>query len=289
MKSYDSNTYTYNANGIRTSKTVGGVKHEYTLDGTKILRETWGSNTLVPLYDNEDSVCGILYNNVTYYFIKNLQGDVIAIVDKDAETVSRYSYDAWGVPTVKQDTSGCSIATINPFRYRSYYFDEETDLYYLQSRYYDAGVGRFVNGDDVYFLRIVDVLFGSNLYTYCKNDPISNNDPTGYWYISLSTLRNILLAFAINPIASVLIGLGLWKLKTILVAKYTLLLAKLGAFWGPVVQGALVFVGAALGIPSILDFAVALWDCVMQRKRGLNFTFKKTWFGMPYSLDFYAA
>ena len=92
LKSFDGNAYTYNANGIRNGKTVNGVKHTYTIDGTKILRETWGSNTLIPLYDNEDSVCGILYNNVPYYFIKNLQGDVIAIVDKDAQTVARYSY-----------------------------------------------------------------------------------------------------------------------------------------------------------------------------------------------------
>ena len=139
LKSFDGNTYTYNANGIRTSKTVGGVTHNYTLDGTKILRENWGSNTLIPLYDNEDSVCGILYNNVPYYFIKNLQGDVIAIVDKDAQTVARYSYDAWGVCTVTHDSVG--IATINPFRYRGYYYDEEIGLYYLQSRYYDASVG----------------------------------------------------------------------------------------------------------------------------------------------------
>ena len=83
--------YTYNANGIRTSKTVDGIKHTYTLDGTKILRETWGSNTLIPLYDNEDGVCGIIYNGVPYYFLKNLQGDVIEIVssiDNELETVA---------------------------------------------------------------------------------------------------------------------------------------------------------------------------------------------------------
>ena len=95
LKKFDNIEYTYNANGIRTSKKVNGVLHTYTLDGTKILRETWGDNTLVPLYDNEDSVCGILYNDEPYYFVKNLQDDVIAIVNKDAETVARYSYDAW--------------------------------------------------------------------------------------------------------------------------------------------------------------------------------------------------
>ena len=74
-------SYTYNASGIRTSKTVNGIKHEFTLDGVKILREVWGDNTLAPIYDNEETVCGIIYNGTPYYFLKNLQGDVISIVD----------------------------------------------------------------------------------------------------------------------------------------------------------------------------------------------------------------
>ena len=101
--------YTYNANGIRTSKTIrtsendAGVTHTYTLDGTKILRETWTKDnvehTFIPIYDNEDVVCGIQYNGEPYYFQKNLQGDIIAIVDKNVNTVARYSYDAWGNAT----------------------------------------------------------------------------------------------------------------------------------------------------------------------------------------------
>jgi len=142
LKSFDGNTYTYNANGIRTSKTVDGVKHTYTLDGTKILREVWGDNTLVPMYDNEDSVCGIIHNEEPFYFQKNLQGDIIGIVDKNADVVARYTYDALGVCTVTQDDSDCNIATVNPFRYRGYYFDNEIGLYYLQSRYYNPIVGR---------------------------------------------------------------------------------------------------------------------------------------------------
>ena len=70
--------------------------------------------------------------------------------------------------------------------------------------------------------------------------------------------------------------------------KIYLIAAKLGAFWGPVVQGAIVLIGALLGVPTILGFAEALWNCVMQRKKGVEFTFKKTWFGMPYSLDYCA-
>ena len=153
---------------------MGGVKHEYTLDGTKILKETWGDNTLIPLYDNEDSVCGILYNSVPYYFQKNLQGDVIAIANLCGSVVARYLYDAWGVCTIVSDTTGI-VARVNPFRYRGYYYDVEIGLYYLQSRYYDATVGRFVNGDEACCIDI----FGG-LFTYCNNTPIMRIDEEGY-------------------------------------------------------------------------------------------------------------
>ena len=200
LKSFDNNTYTYNANGIRTSKTVNEVKHTYTLDGTKILRETWDGNTLIPLYDNEDGVCGILYNSVPYYFIKNLQGDVIAIVDKDAQIVARYSYDAWGVCTVTQDSVG--IATINSFRYRGYYYDEEIELYYLQSRYYDASVGRFLNGDDTDCLTyFVNNITSENLYTMCGNNIIMGIDANGYWNGWWNSVKTIGIALDVIIIA----------------------------------------------------------------------------------------
>ena len=205
LKKFDNIEYTYNANGIRTSKKVNGILHTYTLDGTKILRETWNDNTLVPLYDNEDSVCGILYNNVPYYFIKNLQGDIIAIVDKDAQTVARYSYDAWGVPTVTLDTSNCQIADINPFRYRGYYYDKEIGLYYLQSRYYDAKLGRFVNGD------APDVIFAKtdtsacNLYDYCDNTPTDRQDHSGF-------LASVLINAAFAAVTTWLLYLLEYKL-----------------------------------------------------------------------------
>ena len=71
--------------------------------------ETWEVgdvvNSIVPLYDNEDSVCGIEYNGIAYYFLKNLQGDIIAITDSSGEEVARYSYDAWGVCSIAQDSS----------------------------------------------------------------------------------------------------------------------------------------------------------------------------------------
>ena len=180
LKSFGGNTYTYNANGIRTSKTVNGVKHTYLLDGTKILRETWGDNVLIPLYDNEDSVCGILYNATPYYFLKNLQGDVIAITDQEGTTVAQYSYDAWGICTGAEDTSGSNIATINPFRYRGYYYDAEIGMYYLQSRYYDPYIGRFLNADDARFVVFTDNKDHGSLFSYCENDVVNQSDRIGF-------------------------------------------------------------------------------------------------------------
>ena len=233
----NSKAYTYNANGIRTSKTVGGVTHTYTLDGTKILRETWGGNALVPLYDNEDGVCGILYNNIPYYFIKNLQGDVIGIVDKDAQTVARYSYDAWGVPTVTLDASDCQIATVNPFRYRSYYFDEEIELYYLQSRYYDASVGRFINADDSRVVAVDPMPINISLYTYCQNEPVFNSDPNGYWVLTLGVSWGIAFLIGINIFATLLIDpswdCGLFLGATLLTGFAKKGLSRsLGFYWG---------------------------------------------------------
>ena len=213
LKKFDNIEYTYNANGIRTSKTVGGVKHTYTLEGTKILRETWGANTLIPIYDNEESVCGILYNNTPYYFIKNLQGDVIAIVDKDAQTVARYSYDAWGVCTVTQNSAG--IAAVNPFRYRCYYYDTDTNLYYLQSRYYDASVGRFINSDDPHMLVIKEGTLFFNSFAYCDNDPVNQVDRDGFFSVRgiLKKIREYVdfgwgrVTFKLNRVTSIVLAI----------------------------------------------------------------------------------
>ena len=179
LKSFDNNIYSYNANGIRTSKTVDGCElHEYVLEGSKILKESWNGNSLIPLYDNSDSVCGIIYNNINYFFLKNLQGDIIAITNSDGDTVARYSYDAWGKCTVEFDNTGY-IANINPFRYRGYYLDKETNLYYLNSRYYDANTGRFINTDSPEYVSMQ----GGNLFAYGGNCPTKNADYFGFCYV----------------------------------------------------------------------------------------------------------
>jgi RHS repeat-associated protein len=196
LKQFGANTYTYNNDGIRTSKTVGGVKHTYVLDGTNIVKETWGSNTLIPLYDLDGTVCGINYNGTAYYFYKNLQGDVVAITNDAGVTVAKYTYDAWGKCTITSDISGANIATINPFRYRSYYYDNEVDLYYLQGRYYDAESGRFLNSDDpaVFNSTSDPVSIDTNKFCYCLSDPTNNVDEFGNIASTIVTMiKNFIL------------------------------------------------------------------------------------------------
>lgn len=182
LKRIDNNVYAYNANGVRVSKIVNGVLHSFFLEGTKIVCEKWNGNVLIPLYDNEDIVCGIVYNNVPYYFHRNLQDDIIAIVDKAGNTVARYSYDAWGACI--SVTGDGEIASINPFRYRGYYCDIETGYYYLQTRYYDPTTGRFLNSDDIKYLGTTDCSVGFNLFSYCDNNPVNRSDVNGHSWIS---------------------------------------------------------------------------------------------------------
>ena len=183
LKRFGGNTYSYNANGVRTSKTVNGVVHNYIVEGAQILLESWNENVLIPLYDNEESVCGIIYDNIPFYFQKNLQGDIIAIVNSAAKTIAKYTYDAWGVCTIEHDISSVGIAEINPFRYRGYYYDEEIKMYYLQSRYYDPFVGRFINSDSTSYINYTGTVISNNIECYCENSPINATDYFGHsWF-----------------------------------------------------------------------------------------------------------
>ena len=198
LASYGSNTYTYDAAGIRTSKTVGGVKHTYTLDGNKILREKYGNTTLT-FYYGISGVIGFNYNGLDFYYRKNLQGDVIAIYSACGMLAATYAYDAWGNIIAGADYSGMGIDAINPIRYRSYYYDVETGLYYLQSRYYDPETGRFINADDTQYLE-PEVLGGINLYAYCGNNPVMGYDPIGKFTL-IALLGGIAFGTLIGAIA----------------------------------------------------------------------------------------
>ena len=114
------------------------------------------------------------YNNTLYYYVLNAQGDVVRIVNSSRSVVASYTYDPWG----KIISSSGTLADINPLRYRGYYYDAETGFYYLQSRYYDPEIGRFINADS-YASTDATGLLSTNMFAYCENDPVNKSDSNG--------------------------------------------------------------------------------------------------------------
>lgn len=180
-------SYTYDSEGIRTSKTVGSTTTKYLLNGTQILAQATNGTTLSFFYDQQGNRVGMADSgNHFYYYLYNLQGDVIALADASTgKLVATYTYDAWGKIVKINDKSpdevaSTNIANINPFRYRGYYYDTETGLYYLETRYYDPDTGRFIN-EDVFVTTDYINSLGSNLFAYCNNNPINSVDKYGMY------------------------------------------------------------------------------------------------------------
>lgn len=183
-------SYTYNANNIRTKKVV--VKDSitlttnYILEGNKIIKEIRSDGQEIEYYyDINEEVIGFKYNNNKYLYIKNLQKDVIGIVDTNNNVIVKYYYDGYGREIKVVDTSGISLSIINPIRYRSYYIDNETNWCYLNSRYYDREIGRFITQDEVEYLGSSGSVLSYNLYSYCNNNPVNSFDYNGNFAISI--------------------------------------------------------------------------------------------------------
>ena len=164
-------SFVYSEDGLRVQKTstsTGTTK--YTLHGKNIVHLTNGIDELHFFYDAQGRVAVVDYNGESYRYMHNLQGDVIALVDEIGNKVVEYWYDAWGKPTGKNGTMAETLGKVQPFRYRGCLWDEETELYYLRSRYYMVQWSRFANADTV---------MEWNLFTYCKNNPLKHSDYTG--------------------------------------------------------------------------------------------------------------
>ena len=183
-------SFSYDDNGVRVRKVVNGVEHIYTVNGTQILTESWVADQvehlLVYLYDASGSPIGMEYRNSTYaegvfepfFFETNLQGDIIAVYNKLGTKVISYTYDAWGnCSTISTGAAGSDLAGLNPFRYRGYYYDTETGLYYVSSRYYDPEIGRWINEDSQ--LNTSLGILGLNQFSYCLNNPVNMVDYGG--------------------------------------------------------------------------------------------------------------
>lgn len=181
----------FDSNGMRTQKSVDGVKTNYYYDSSNnLFALTQGNDTLFFYYDNSGEVMSVSCNGTMYYYIKDLQGDITEIVDKDGNSVAEYAYDAWG-NMLNEDNGTLTVGKLNPFRYRSYVYDEETGLYYLQSRYYDPLTGRFLNAD-VYADTQSGTPLSTNMFAYCENNAINKSDDEGKdaWWIQSPNSAN---------------------------------------------------------------------------------------------------
>ena len=191
-------SYEYDMSGVRSVKIADGWKHEYVTQNGKVIRDkvtdaSTGAFQYVLEFGYDESGRPLTlrwyYNEAetwynAYYYICNAQGNVVKLVSDSGATIAAYSYDAWGtLLSIQGESNGDAfIAYANPLRYRGYYYDTETGFYYLQSRYYDPIVKRFLNADS--YGSTGQGFLGYNMFAYCNNNPVSNEDPSGHSFVS---------------------------------------------------------------------------------------------------------
>ena len=186
--------YEYNSDGLRISRTTTDADEQaavtkYIYNGDILAGEIRDDGkSLLFYYDNNGQPFGLRYNGTDYYYLRNLQNDVAAIADGTGAIAARYYYDAWGNLLSVTDGAGHAvtdaehIGLVNPIRYRGYYYDSETGMYYVSSRYYNPKIGRWINADIPETLTADFENFAQyNLFAYCFNNPVNMSDETGTW------------------------------------------------------------------------------------------------------------
>jgi len=189
VKSGNSIQYEYGNGDYRNRKTVNGKKTEFEYIGDRIVSQKSADCTINWYLPESEEFANFNYNGTDYIYIRNIAGDVIGIADFSGTIVANYTYDSWGKLISITDENGkdvtydtSHIGYINPIRYRSYYYDCETHLYYLLSRYYDPEVGRFISEDNKEFIKNIGIdLEEYNLYSYCYNNPVNMVDENGHF------------------------------------------------------------------------------------------------------------
>lgn len=206
-------SFQYDENGLRHRKIVKEndvmvEQYDYVWSDGSLISQTYTNytdevvttNTARFIYDSWGTLQGFILNDSeTYLYVKNLQGDIIAIVDELGEVIVEYSYDAWGKVTFSESslqnmTKASTLCFVSPFTYRSYCYDYDIELYYLQSRYYSAEIGRFINTDDTQIaIATQGELLGANLFAYCNNNPVMNVDYSGFAAITATVATAAIL------------------------------------------------------------------------------------------------
>lgn len=204
-------SYQYNAAGIRTSKTINGITTNYTVDDSNnIISETNGTDTIHYTYDSNGKLQFMTINGTKYAYETNAQGDVTGLVDSSNNEVVTYAYDSWGKLLRIGGSLANTVGAENHMCYRGYYYDTETGLYYLQSRYYNPELERFISKDDTSY-HVGQTGAAANLYVYGNNNPVMSYDPTGHinWWLLghgvwlvCSGIWNIFRAIRLGLVAS---------------------------------------------------------------------------------------
>ena len=187
--SYDNITYEYVAQGLRISKTIYheyndgrgeyNESYKYYYGGDKLITEIGPNARLDFLYDEKNTLYGFVYNNLDkYYYVRDFMQNILGIIDSNGNLVVKYNYNAYGKITATTGSQATTIGAYNPFRFKGYYYDAETSMYYCKSRYYVPEWCRWLNGDNVSYLQVQSIN-DMNLFSYCCNNPIMFSDSLG--------------------------------------------------------------------------------------------------------------
>ena len=207
-------SYTYDEQGVRSSKTVNGVTTTFSYNGSLLMAQVQGSGTSqvkqLYSYDANGQLISVNYNGTEYYYLRNGQTDIVGLMDASGNRVVEYTYDAWGKLISTTGTLASTLGADNPFRYRGYYYDTETGLYYLMTRYYDPEVCRFISAD-VYMTTGQGVL-GGNMWAYCGNNPVNRYDDGGeFWHIVAGFAVGAVVGGIFGGLTSLANGEGFWS------------------------------------------------------------------------------
>ena len=173
------------------------VTYYYDEGGNLLVSERTGDETIWYQYDSAASLVAMIIGGTRYNYVRNAQNDIVGLIDSTGKRVVSYKYDSWGKVVSITGTLAATVGQKNPFRYRGYYFDAESGMYYLQSRYYDPEIRRFISADAMGILNMHEDLYNRNLYVYCDGNAVSRADEIGrLWLTIASRILDVAVAVA---------------------------------------------------------------------------------------------
>ena len=261
--------YEYDHTGARIRKTVDNNVTEYRLAGDLLVAEVTNGKETSFVYDSGADLVAMIYEGKYYFYVKNLQGDIVSIVDESGTAIVNYSYDSWGRLLQIEGSKKDTIGILNPFRYRGYYYDTETGMYYLKNRYYDPEIRRFISADTMEGITAsMETLHNRNLYSYCNGNPLTRKDYNGtMWGVAVA-------AFAVGAVASIC----------------TQVIDGNGISWTAVatsgVTMAMGLMGAGIASQIVVSAAGEFISCYFEKKQSLAGSAAKSGMGIKPSVIF---